>query len=90
MSGADFGNVYMLKFGPSGGVVAGRQLEVAIPLLCYGPGTLADYRLDGCDPAGHLGHRAILVPFYDPVTSAWNCSEHRLANEHADWPFSYV
>lgn len=70
MSGADSRNVHMLGFGPSGGIVAVRQLDVAIPLLCSGPGTLADYHLDGYDPAGRLGHRAIPVPFYDPVTSA--------------------
>lgn len=70
MSNADFSNVHMLGCGPSEGIVAGRQLDVAIPLLCSGPGTLADYRLDGCDTAGRLGRRATPVPFYDPVTSA--------------------
>lgn len=59
-------------------------------LLCSEPGSLANYRLDGCDPAGRLGHRVTPVPFYDPVTSAWNCNKHHLASEHADWPFSYV
>ena len=36
------------RFGAPGGVVTGRRSQVAILLLSSRPGTLADYRLDGC------------------------------------------
>jgi hypothetical protein len=43
---------------------------VTILLLSSGPGTLSDYSLDKCGPAGRFEHRVIPLSFYDPVTTA--------------------
>lgn len=45
---ADFGKIYILRFGPSERVVPGYLSEVAILFLSSKSGTLSGYCLDGC------------------------------------------